>query len=70
MTNLTEAHDRLAKAVARLERATAQGQPVADDAEAEIAALRERCDALEGRTGEASRRLDAAIKRLRTLLEA
>jgi hypothetical protein len=70
MTNLTEAHDRLSKAVSRLERATAKGRPVADDAEAEIAALRERCRALEGRTEEASRRLDAAIARLRTLLEA
>lgn len=68
MTNLSEAHDRLAKAVARLERAAGEALPAADDAEAEIASLRQRCSALEARNAEIAKRLDAAIARLRTAL--
>jgi len=68
MTSLTEAHDRLAKAVARLERVAGESLPAADDAEAEIVALRDRCRVLEGRNEDVSRRLDAAIARLRAAL--
>jgi chromosome segregation ATPase len=68
MTNLTEAHERLARAVERLERAARESLPAADDAEAEIAALRARCRSLESRNAEIARRLDAAIARLRTAL--
>ncbi len=68
MTNLSEAHDRLAKAVARLEHAAGQTLPATDDAEAEIVSLRERCRSLEQRNAEVAKRLDAAIARLRTAL--
>ena len=68
MTSLTEAHDLLAKAVARLEQAASNGHRIGDDAEAEIAALRERCRMLESRNAEVSSRLDAAIARLRATL--
>lgn len=67
MSSLTEAHDRLAKAVERLERATADAT-MASDMEAELAALRDRCRTLEGRNVEVSRRLDSAIERLRAAL--
>ncbi len=68
MTNLTEAHERLARAVARLERAAGEALPAADDAEAEIASLRDRCNSLEAKNVEVAKRLDAAITRLRTAL--
>jgi hypothetical protein len=67
MSSLTEAHDRLAKAVARLEQAAGDA-PVGSDAVAELSALRDRCSTLEGRNVEVTRRLDAAIERLRTVL--
>ncbi len=68
MSNLSEAHDRLAKAVARLERAAGEALPATDDAEAEITSLRSRCETLEARNSEVAERLDAAIARLRTAL--
>ena len=67
MNSLTEAHDRLAKAVEHLERVSGEA-PMARDVEAELVALRDRCRTLEGRNAEVSRRLDAAIDRLRTVL--
>jgi hypothetical protein len=67
MNSLTEAHDRLAKAVERLERVSGEA-PMASDSEAELAALRDRCSTLESRNAEVSRRLDAAIDRLRAVL--
>ena len=67
MNSLTEAHDRLAKAVERLERLSGEA-PMASDFEAEVAALRDRCSTLESRNAEVSRRLDAAIDRLRAVL--
>ena len=67
MNSLTEAHDRLAKAVERLERVSGEA-PMASDIEAELASLRDRCRTLESRNAEVSRRLDAAIDRLRVVL--
>jgi len=67
MTSLTEAHDRIAKAIARLER-VAGDAPVGSDAVAELTALRDRCQTLESRNQDVSRRLDAAIERLRAVL--
>ena len=67
MSSLNEAHDRLAKAVERLEIA-AGNAPMGSDAEAELTALRDRCSTLEGRSELVSRKLDAAIERLRVLL--
>jgi uncharacterized membrane-anchored protein len=67
MNSLTEAHDRLAKAVERLERVSGEA-PMASDFDAELAALRDRCRTLENRNAEVSRRLDVAIDRLRTVL--
>ena len=67
MSSLNEAHDRLAKAVERLEYA-AGNAPMASDAEAELTALRDRCSTLEGRSEIVSLRLDAAIERLRAML--
>ena len=67
MSSLTEAHERLAKAVERLERVTGDAT-MASDMEAELVALRDRCRTLEGRNAEVSRRLDAAIERLRAVL--
>jgi len=67
MNSLTEAHDRLAKAVEHLERVSGEA-PMASDVAAELVALRDRCRTLEVRNAEVSRRLDAAIDRLRTVL--
>jgi len=67
MSSLNEAHDRLAKAVERLELAAGEA-PRASDSEAELVALRDRCSTLEGRNDLVSRRLDAAIERLRAAL--
>jgi hypothetical protein len=67
MNSQTAAIDRLAEAVTRLEKATGDGV-IASDAEAELVSLRDRCRVLEGRNAEVSRRLDAAIARLRTVL--
>jgi hypothetical protein len=67
MNSQTEALDRLATAVARLEKVTSDGA-VGSDAEAELTSLRDRCRVLEGRNEEVSRRLDAAIARLRAAL--
>jgi hypothetical protein len=67
MNSQTEALDRLATAIARLEKATSDGV-VGSDAEAELASLRDRCRVLEGRNEEVSRRLDVAIARLRAML--
>ena len=66
-TSLTEAHERLAKAVERLELAAGEA-PRASDSEAELTALRDRCETLEGRNTVVSLRLDAAIERLRAAL--
>ncbi len=68
MSNLTEVHERLAKAVARLERAAGEALPATDDAEAEIESLRDRCRSLEAKNEEVAKRLDAAIARLRSAL--
>jgi hypothetical protein len=67
MNSQTEAIDRLAEAVARLEKATGAAA-IGSDAEAELTALRDRCRVLEGRNEEVSRRLDGAIARLRSVL--
>jgi hypothetical protein len=50
-----------------LERVSGEA-PMASDSEAELVALRDRCQTLESRNAEVSRRLDAAIDRLRTVL--
>ena len=67
MSSLIKAHERLAKAVEHLEHAAAAA-PVGSEVEAELVTLRDRCRTLEGRNAEVSRRLDAAIDRLRAVL--
>jgi hypothetical protein len=67
MNSHTAAIDRLAEAVSRLEKVAGEGV-VGSDAEAELTSLRDRCRMLEGRNDEVSRRLDAAIARLRAVL--
>ncbi len=72
MTDLQAAQDRLEKALIRLETAAARprGNGAAGDAlKGELDAARRHCEALEGRTGEVSQRLDDAIARIRTVLE-
>jgi predicted nucleic acid-binding Zn-ribbon protein len=66
MDRLEQAQQRLESALARLEKAAAKPASGAAD---EIAALRRRCDALEESSREVSARLDAAIGKIRGLLE-
>ncbi len=74
MSRLSEAQDRLEEALARLERIsgertrTSGGTDAARDAELEV--VRARRDALEDKARIVSERLDAAIGRVRTLLES
>ena len=73
MSRLSEAQDRLEQALARLERASgerAQADGESDAARAaEFEIVRARADALEDKTRIVSDRLDAAIWRVRNLLE-
>lgn len=71
MTRLTEAWERLDRALARLEAATRNGRggSAAEDAALiqEMAAMRERFGQMESRTQDVSRRLDRTISRVRSL---
>ncbi len=74
MSRLSEAQDRLEQALDRLERASgesdaARAAEVAAEFEAEFEIVRARADALEDKTRIVSDRLDAAIGRVRNLLE-
>ena len=74
MSRLDEAQDRLEEALARLERVSGQrtrrvGESDAAQA-AEFEVTRARCDALENKARIVSDRLDAAIGRVRSLLES
>lgn len=67
MARLEEAQKRLEKALARLEAAAgARGRP---EDTAKLKEVEERCNRLEAREREVARRLDAAIERLRTVLQ-
>lgn len=69
MDRLEQAQARLEKALSRLEQAA--GKPKSDSSpQDEIDALRRRCASLEDRSHQVSERLDAAIGRLRSILEA
>ena len=74
MTRLDEAQEKLSRALTRLEKASRERPPartVADPAvEAELARMRDRHAALEGEAREVSERLDAAIARVRGLIES
>ncbi len=77
MSRLSEAQDRLEEALARLERVSGErtrpggGDDSAREAEfeAEFEIVSARCDALEDKARIVSERLEAAIGRVRTLLE-
>jgi hypothetical protein len=72
MTRLEDAQNRLERALARLEAAagkTRKSAGAADDLSRELAAAKQRCATLEEREREMSRRLDAAIGRLRGVLD-
>ncbi len=74
MSRLSDAQDRLEKALARLERVSGErveeldGNDATHSAEFEV--VRARCDALEDKARIVTERLDAAIGRVRTLLES
>ncbi len=67
MSRLSEAQDRLELALARLEQASGETD---DTRAAEFEAVQARCDALEDKARMVSERLDAAIGRVRTLVES
>ena len=70
MSRLSEAQDRLEQALDRLERASGESDAVrAAEVAAEFEIVRARADALEDKTRIVSDRLDAAIGRVRNLLE-
>jgi hypothetical protein len=65
MARLQEAQKRLEKALTQLEQATsAQASTMHDD----LAAAGRRCSMLEDRNRDVARRLDAAIERVRDIL--
>ncbi len=70
MGQLEDAQRRLEVALDRLESVAEQAIEAGDTSrfEAELAAVRERSQALEWQSQEVSRRLDGAIGRLRTIL--
>ena len=70
MAQLDDAQRRLEAALERLEQAAEQAGAPGDAGriDSEMAAVRERCQALEWQSREVSRRLDGAISRLRTIL--
>ena len=74
MSRLSEAQDRLEKALARLEQASGERVEESDRSDAthsaEFEIVRARCAALEDKARIVSERLDAAIGRVRTLLES
>jgi hypothetical protein len=78
MSRLSEAQDRLEEALARLEQVSGErtlpggGNDAARAAEfeAEFEIVSARCDALEDKARIVSERLDAAIGRVRSLLES
>ncbi len=74
MSRLSEAQDRLEEALARLERVSGERTQSAGGTEsaraAEFEIVSARCDALENKARVVSERLDAAIGRVRTLLES
>ncbi len=65
MARLQEARQRLENALTRLEQATAARTGTGDD---DLAATSRRCTVLEDRNRDAARRLDAAIERVRAIL--
>lgn len=73
MTDLETAKDRLEKSIARLEAAVkTQAQPAGGDDEETARALAESqrlCAELKGANQAVTNRLDAAIGRLKTVLE-
>lgn len=72
MSRLSEAQDRLERALARLEQVSIERERAGQgDAErdAEFEMVRARCDALEDKTRVVSERLDNAIGRVRGLLD-
>ncbi len=73
MSRLSEAQDRLELALARLEQASGDSAMHTDETidarAAEFEAVQARCDALEDKARMVSERLDAAIGRVRTLVE-
>jgi len=70
MAQLDDAQRRLEAALEQLEQAAEQAGAPGDTGriESQLAAVRERCQALEWQSQEVSRRLDGAISRLRTIL--
>lgn len=75
---LQQACTRLEEAIERLEAASSHTLENGGDNGAngglidmdEVKAVRARCDALEGRSRDVSDRLDAAISRMKTLLDS
>ena len=72
MGQLEDAEHRLGQALERLEQAAERvtGSRSAAQVEVELSALRQRCESLEARNSEISKRLDSAIGRLRSVLNA
>ena len=74
MSRLSEAQDRLEVALARLERISGDRTAFENEADpsraAEFEVMSARCNALEDKARVVSERLDAAIGRVRTLLES
>ncbi len=74
MSRLSEAQDRLEEALAQLERISGERTRTTSETDvaraAELEVVRARCDALEDKARIVSERLDAAIGRVRTLLES
>ena len=73
MSRLSEAQDRLEVALARLEQISGGRALSASEADsaraAEFEIVSARCDVLEDKARVVSERLDAAIRRVRRLLE-
>ncbi len=73
MSRLSEAQDRLEEALARLERISGERTRTTSETDvtraAELEVVRARHDALEDKARMFSERLDAAIGRVRTLVE-
>jgi ATP/maltotriose-dependent transcriptional regulator MalT len=72
MSRLSEAQERLENALARLEQVSGEHDAGENSAalSAEFEVVRARCDALEDKARIVSERLDAAIGRVRMLMES
>jgi predicted nucleic acid-binding Zn-ribbon protein len=68
MDRLEQAQQRLDEALSRLEKAAGAATSSGANAE-DVAALQRRCDVLEDRSRQMADRLDAAIGKIRGILE-